>query len=148
MGRLILRAGERVYLDTSILVYLVERHPVYFDLVAPLWEAAQSSGISCFTSELSILEALVMPVRNADKPLIERYERAFSEGDLTLTPIDPAVLRRAAALRASNRPLKTPDAIHIASAAESNCSLFLTNDEKLRWVSELTVVIVRDLLIS
>ncbi|MEW6497003.1 MAG: PIN domain-containing protein [Cyanobacteriota bacterium] len=44
--------------------------------------------------------------------------------------------------------LKTPDAIHAATALNSSCTLFLTNDSGFRNVLSLPVVILSEVLAS
>jgi len=56
------------------------------------------------------------------------------------------ILERAAQLRAATN-LKTPDAIHAATALEHGCTLFVTNDSTFRRVPGLPVTILADLLI-
>ena len=58
----------------------------------------------------------------------ERYDRTFDA--LPLVPLDPPVFRRAARLRASHG-LKTPDALHLATALEGGCEALWTNDDHL-----------------
>ena len=48
--------------------------------------------------------------------------------------ITPAAYRMAAELRAQHR-LKTPDALHLATARFHNCSEIWTNDDRLRSVA-------------
>ena len=64
---------------------------------------------------------------------------------MRLVPIARAVLERAAALRAATN-LKTPDAIHAATALIEGCTLFVTNDALFRRVPGLNVTVLRDLL--
>jgi len=65
--------------------------------------------------------------------------------NVRLVPIARAVLERAAALRAATN-LKTPDAIHAATALIEGCTLFVTNDALFRRVPGLNVTVLRDLL--
>jgi predicted nucleic acid-binding protein len=65
--------------------------------------------------------------------------------DVQLLPITSTILERAAQLRASSN-LKTPDAIHAATALEHGCALFVTDDAIFRRVSGLPVTILADLL--
>ena len=44
--------------------------------------------------------------------------------------------------------LKTPDAIHAATAISVNCDLFITNDKNFRNLSNLPVVILSEILAS
>lgn len=50
-----------VYLDTSIVIYSVEQVPNYYQILEPLWEKVQSEEIRVFSSELILLETLVLP---------------------------------------------------------------------------------------
>jgi hypothetical protein len=42
VGSLIIPASGLVYADTQALIYTVEKHPVYFPLLLPLWQAVQA----------------------------------------------------------------------------------------------------------
>jgi predicted nucleic acid-binding protein len=67
---------------------------------------------------------------------------------MQLIPISQTVLREAARLRAITPTLRTPDAIHAATAITSGCTEFLTNDRQLRTVANLPVVILDEVLTS
>jgi predicted nucleic acid-binding protein len=43
--------------------------------------------------------------------------------------------------------LKTPDAIHLATAQNAGCALFVTNDGGFRGLAALPLVILDDLLV-
>ncbi|WP_276752095.1 type II toxin-antitoxin system VapC family toxin [Chlorogloeopsis fritschii] len=57
------------------------------------------------------------------------------------------MLRQAANIRATTN-LKTPDAIHAATALSISCNQFLTNDKGFRNVPGLPVVILSEVLTS
>ena len=61
-------------------------------------------------------------------------------------PITQDVLREAARLRALIPGLKTPDAIHAATALVHGCALFVTSDVGFRRVPGLTLAILDDIL--
>lgn len=63
----------------------------------------------------------------------------------SLLPITHIVLRDAARLRATTK-LKTPDALHLATAQSENCALFITNDRAFRTAASLPLAILDDLL--
>jgi len=65
--------------------------------------------------------------------------------EINLIPINQAILKIAANLRAQTN-LKTPDAIHAATALNMGCTIFLTNDSGLRKAPELPVVVLNDVL--
>ncbi len=63
MGQLTFPAGSRVYLDTAPIIYSVEKHLDYWPILEPLCIAAKTNEIKILTSELALLEVLVLPVR-------------------------------------------------------------------------------------
>ena len=133
-----------VYLDTSIVIYSVEQVPNYYQILEPLWEKVQSEEIRVFSSELILLETLVLPLRTGNQDLLQAYEHLLLSS-LQLISISQEILRNAAQLRADYN-LKTPDAIHVATALKENCTLLLTNDVQFRRVTGLSVTILQDVL--
>lgn len=74
-------------------------------------------------------EALVKPTIDGDIALIADYE-IFLADQQWLT-IGDAEFDRALALRARHK-IKTPDALHLATAMQHDCIEFWTNDERLQ----------------
>ena len=146
MGSLAIPASGRIYLDANCVIYSVEKHPDYWPLLLPLWQVAQSRAIEVVSSELVLLETLVVPYRSNDSTLAHAYEQLFLQPQTCLLPITKAVLRQAAQLRATTS-LRTPDAIHAATAIDAKCVLMVSNDQPLRRIAGLSVVILRDLLL-
>ena len=107
----------------------------------------RNNEIAITSSELTLLESLVLPLRNNNTELVSDYTQLLLESEVQLLPISLTVLRDAAQLRATTS-LKTPDAIHAATALSQNCSFFLTNDSGFRNVPSLPVVVLRDVLVS
>lgn len=147
MGQLNLPSSATIYLDTQVIIYTVEANQNYYSLLLPLWLKFQAGEIELMTSELTLLETLVFPLKNANTILVSDYEKLLLSSDIQLVPITQSVLRTAANLRA-NTNLKTPDAIHAATAISEGCTLFLTNDNGFRNVPNLSVVILSDVLVS
>ena len=145
MGALTLPASGLVYLDTMALIYTVERYPPYLPLLEPLWLAAQARTIEIVSSELTLMEVLVGPLKSGNATLIKAFEHSLLGTELRLLPITQAILREAAGLRATTK-LKTPDALHAATARLAGCVLFVTNDVDFRAVASLPLVILDDLL--
>jgi predicted nucleic acid-binding protein len=78
--------------------------------------------------------------------LADTFRHLLKESvDLQLVDVSTAILDQTAQLRAGIG-LRTPDAIHAASALSSNCTHLITNDPVFRQVQGLTVVILRALL--
>jgi len=133
-----------VYVDTQILTYSVEKHPDVGPLLRPLWEAAHTGTLDAISSELALLEVLVAPLKHGDTALANDYERLFRQPGMRLLPLTRVVLREATHLRASIPRLRTPDALHAATARLSGCALFLTNDPAFRPVPDLPLAVLTD----
>ena len=147
MGQLTIPSSATVYLDTSVIIYTVEANPIYYSLLQPLWLKFQTGEIDLVTSELTLMETLILPLRNANSALVSDYEQILLSSEIQLVPITRSVLKAAANLRATTN-LKTPDAIHAATALGKGCTLFLTNDSGFRNVPSLPVVILSEVLAS
>jgi predicted nucleic acid-binding protein len=91
------------------------------------------------------METLIGPLKSADTVLETAFDQMLLGADARLLPITQPVLREAARLRATTK-LKTPDALHAATAMLAGCALFVTNDVGFRVVPGLLVVILDDLL--
>ena len=148
MGALTLPASGLVYVDTSIVIYAVERHPAYAAALRPLWEAGHAKSVHIVSSALCLMEVLVGPQKHGDLPLVADYERLFQVRAVRLLPITEDVLREAARLRAACPPLRTPDALHAATALIAGCALFLTNDAGFGRVASLPLAVLDDVLAS
>lgn len=145
MGQLNFSPSSQIYLDTVTIIYSIERFPEYVALLDPMWQQLQVGSLQIITSEITLLETLVMPIRQSNTDLIMRYERLLTASEVSLIPIDQTILKSAANLRATTN-LKTPDAIHAATALNMGCSLFLTNDSGFRAIPGLSVVVLKDVL--
>src|SRR5437763_2815769 len=117
MGALTLPVSGLVYIDTMTLIYTVERYPAYWPLLEPLWLAAQARTVEIVSSELTLMEALVGPLKSGNAALEKAFEQALLGTGLRLLPITQPILRDAAQLRATTR-LRTPDALHAAAARQ------------------------------
>jgi uncharacterized protein len=119
----------RVYLDSVLVIYLVEQNPTFAPAVEG-WLLAHPSDL--VSSELVRMEALVLPVRHADARGIVSFERFFSKQIIEMVPLVRDVFERAIDIRAVHTAIRTPDAIHLAAAIVSGCDVFLTNDAHLK----------------
>lgn len=147
MGQLNIPSSSIIYVDTSPVIYTVEENQIYASLLQPLWSEFQTNEIEIISSELILMETLVVPLRSANNALIAKYENLLLSSEMRLIPISQAVLRQAATLRATTN-IKTPDAIHAATALSVNCTQFITNDKGFRNVSGLSVVVLSEVLAS
>ena len=72
MGSLSLPPSGIVYVDTAPVIYSVEKHADYWELLRPLWEASKTGRIEVVSSELTLLETLVGPLKQGDSELEHR----------------------------------------------------------------------------
>ncbi len=88
-------------------------------------------GSNGITSEITLAECLVKPIRQKSETLIAIYLELLAEGSgLQIVKIDRAVLIEASSVRAKHH-IKLPDAIHFATAQLAGCNNFVTNDHRL-----------------
>ncbi len=115
-----------IYLDSCLLIYAIENHPVWF---TPVRDALARQPEQQFAiSPLVKVECLVKPIRQGDLALQQRYQAGMTQfAQLALTE---AVFLQAAQLRARFN-LKTPDALHLACAQHHGCTALWTNDDRL-----------------
>lgn len=146
MGQLILPESSLVYVDTQIIIYSVEKHEPYWSILRPMWQRSAKAEIQIISSELALLETLVAPLKNVDFVLINAYETLLLSTEMQLMPITRAILREAAQMRTQTK-LKTPDAIHAATAITHSCSIFLTNDYGFRRVPNLPLTVLNDIVV-
>lgn len=146
MGPLSLLTSGRVYLDANAIIYSYERIEPYRTLLEPLWLGAAVRTYSIVTSDLTLTEVLVGPIKQGNAALQAGFKRLLlRSANVQSVRITRSVLERAATLRAE-AGLKTPDAIHAATALHVRCALFVTNDSAFRRVPGLDVTVLRDLL--
>ena len=156
MGSLTLPSTGPVYLDASAFIYSVERIEPYRALLEPVWQEARGGRFSVVSSELVVLETvvsselvvletLVRPLREGDAVVESLFRSLFEANEVRLITASRSLWEEAARLRADTG-LKTPDALHAASAVQAECTLFVTNDGDFRRVQGLPVVVLDDLV--
>jgi len=118
-----------VYLDSCIAIYLVEEHSLYRAVIEDA--LADLNGLVCH-SPLTVLECIVLPLRLKRDDLVRKFSRFFALNTRLAMP--DAVYSEAARLRAEFG-LKTPDALHMATAQFHDCSELWTNDNRLAGVA-------------
>ena len=92
------------------------------------------------------METLVKPLREKDTQLESIYRNLLlASNELRLLSADASVLGSAARLRAT-AGLKTPDAIHAATALLVGSTIFITNDVGFRRAPGLSVTVLDEIL--
>ena len=110
-----------------------------------MWQDAQNGNLTLVSSPILVLEALVKPLRDGNTAIEMQYRELLDAHAVRLLDASYQVFEDAARLRAASG-LKTPDAIHAATALRAACALFVTNDSDFRRVPDLPVVVLDDVL--
>ena len=121
---------SRVYWDSMIFVYILERNPQFLSAALAVLHGMQRRGDTLCTSIFSIGEVLVGPKRLGSYSGAERMRDYFASGAVEVLPFTLETAEQFASIRSwtSARP---PDAVHLASASLAKVDVFLTNDKKL-----------------
>ena len=144
--RSFLRPRNAVALDTSILIYQLEKNPLYYPFSDAVFAWLEQRDNSAITSTLSMTELLVPAHRDGDAWRLQNYRGLLSTYPrLTWIAPDLGIADVAARMRAEYR-LKTPDAIQAATAIQLKVSTFLTNDVIFQRVKELDALVLDELL--
>jgi len=145
VGVLTLPESGTVYLDANGFIYSIERIDPYRSMLDTLWLTVSVGQVKVVTSELTLLEVLVKPLKVGDATTATLFRTVLKHTpDVQMLPITQSVLEAAANLRAT-LGLKTPDAIHVATALLNNSVLFVTNDSAFRRVTDLNVTVLSEL---
>jgi len=127
--------SKRIYLDTNFVIRFVESED--FALLRVI-EHAGAGLLDLFTSELTLAEVLVGPLKANDAKLAAQYEEFLTTDEvLEVVPIDRAILLESARIRALYGG-RTPDAIHCATALHTECTGLLSSDAGFRMPPGLT----------
>ncbi len=146
MGWVDALAGAVVAIDAAPLVYYVEEHPHYLPIVEPLFDALDAGVLRAIASTVALVEVLVVPLRNGDTQTAQAYRDILLNSDaITLVPVLPEVAERAAQLRARSQ-VRTPDALHLATALHAGATHFITNDTRLPALADLQILRLNDMI--
>ncbi len=132
-------------LDSAPLIYYIEEEPRYLSLLTPIVDAIDEGRITCYASTIVLLEVLVKPLREHDEALAREYQETLLHSRLRLVTVTATIAQEAARLRARYR-LKTPDAIHIATALVHRVDALLTNEPAWKRVKEVPIVVLEELI--
>ena len=124
--------GKRVYFDTNIFIYLIEGYAAFETSLNEIRESLLHQEAEIFTSDLTLCEVLVAPFRADNAKLVLLYRQLIEDsGAFILLPTTRETYIRASLYRAQ-MGLKMADAIHMATAVENGCTVFVSNDSGLK----------------
>lgn len=139
---------RRLFLDTAPIIYLVEKNPDYFAQAEAIFNYIDSGSITAVTSPITLAECLIFPFRDQNKKLHQAFVNRVVHGVHTeFVPIGEEVSTQAAKLRATYN-LSLADAFQTAVALYSSCDAFLTNDQQLKRITELDILVLSEFVIT
>lgn len=128
-----LAPGSLICLDTNCLLYYFRGEMPWADSLRPVFEAKDGGDVRLFTSSMTLAELLARVDPSDQSAMLSAVRQYFD-----LVPVDDNIGIQAAGIRrasnvnkAPSPPVKTPDAVEMATAGETRSLLFITNDEKL-----------------
>jgi predicted nucleic acid-binding protein len=130
-----------VYLDSMIVIYLVEGPDPFRTRARDRMDQLVAAGDQAAISELTRLECRVKPIRLSDASLLADYDAFFDAPDLLRFSLGAPVFERATAIRAQY-VFGLADSLNLAAAVEHACERFLTNDAQLRRFSDIAVEVL------
>ena len=131
--------------DTSPFIYLIEGKEDRGAKAIELFGRLQSA--SKVTSIITPIEILTFCQAPGREDLGRLYRRYFRETDeVRVWLVDWEIAEESARLRAAYR-LRTPDSIQLATAVVAGAEVFITNDIRLRTVTEISIGIFDELRI-
>ena len=130
-----------VCLDTNIVIYLVEENAVWTPKADARLVRLRAAGDDVAVGDAARLECLTKPLAAGNAADVAAYRDFFADPLVRMLPVTAAVWERAALVGATFQ-LKPLDSVHLATAIEHGCGLFLTNDANLSRCTAIAVEIL------
>jgi predicted nucleic acid-binding protein len=121
---------SRIFWDATLIIYLLEDHPIFGDRAEALAARARRRRDALFTSYLTLGEVLAALGKSPDPKKTAAVRESLDEMGFSFLPFDDGAVVPFSKLRADYR-LKIADSIHLACAASAGIDLFLTGDKQL-----------------
>ena len=132
--------SKRAYFDTNVFIYLIEGYADFESSLQDIRDSILHQEAEILTSELTLCEVLVLPFRSNNSDLAHLYRQFIEQsGAFTLLPTTRETYIRASLYRAQ-MGLKMADAIHVATAVENSCEVFVSNDAGLKLPKGMALV--------
>lgn len=132
--------GKTIFLDTAPLIYFIEGHTEFQPFLKELFLSVDNDKLRFISSMITVLEVLVKPLKEDRIDLVNQYTEILTNSKgIEIYDINIGVAKEAAVLRAKYN-LRTPDALQLATAMVFGAEAFLTNDLRLKSVSEIEIL--------
>lgn len=122
---------KKIYLDSCIFIYHFEKHPQFGEKASKIFQATERGSHKIVASTLVMHELMSGFSSENDALSNQIYGLLITHPKIEWTDFNLDLANTSALLRA-DLGLKTPDAIHLATAIRSQCSKFYTEDRQLK----------------
>lgn len=138
--------GQRVYIDTNIFIYFLERHERYFDTVSSFFQLFNNGLAMAYTGDAVVAETLYKAYQVDDIVRVRNFKAFFDDDEfITVLPHNTKAFELAAEL-SPKRGMKLIDALHYATALIAGCNFILTNDAAFSSKGGIEIIYLKDLL--
>ena len=136
----------RLGMNTDAVIYFVQADATHGVLLSSIFSRISIGQLTGITSAIMLTETLVRPIRNKDTAQQQKIkDLLLNSRNMTSVPANDAIAEIAAALRARYH-MRTPDALHAATAINFGCHAFLTNNASdFRRITELNILVLSEL---
>ena len=131
-----------IYADSGIVMRWVEGGDQVRNPIETRWRQVPATDRVFVTSRIARLECRCKPMHDRQNDLLRLYDTFFASREVDVREIDAAVVEKATELRAAIG-LKTPDAIHAATAILAGVAEFWTTDTRFSRCPGLVVEVFR-----
>jgi predicted nucleic acid-binding protein len=122
----------RVALDADIVIAFLDPGDDQHAVAVAQLRPRLAAGDELLVGATVYAETIVPPLQRGTDTTVDEF---LDSAGIAVVPIDRAIARRAAALRAEHRSLRLPDAMLLATAIATDSAL-LTLDKKLRRLAQ------------
>jgi predicted nucleic acid-binding protein len=119
-------------LDASVIIALLDAGDAHHARAVAELDRRAAAPADLLIAATAYSEVLVRPLRDGHGDTVERF---LERGPVEVVPVDRAVAREAASLRARHTSLRLADALVLASARMREAEL-LSFDDRLRRIAE------------
>ena len=134
-----------VFLDTAPLIYFIEGNSQYHNLLFKIFDLNDKGGFSFITSSITLLEVLVKPLKEGKSDIANQYRNILTKASgIEVLDVTSSTSEIAAYLRAKYS-FRTPDAIQLATSIEAGADYFLTNDNRIKAVTEIPIITIGEI---
>lgn len=124
--------GKKIGLDTVVFIYALEGNKKFGESTKQIFIAIEKGECRGFASDLVLAELMVKPLRDGKPKIAEEYALELPNfPNLAFIAPTRDIIINAAKLR-SKTNLKLIDALHLATALNAGCQIFITNDAAIK----------------